>query len=104
IFSSMDLVSAFHQIRVKEDSIPLTSFVCPFGLFEFIVTPFGLTNGPLTCQRLMASILKDFIGVFLFVYLDDIIVFSPDLQTHLQHLESVFKAFKENAIYVKLGK
>lgn len=61
----------------------------PWGLFEYVVMPFGLANSPACFQRFITSVLSEFLGVFCFVYIDDILIFSKDESSHTQHLELV---------------
>ena len=73
-FSTFDLASGFHQIRVAQENAHKTAFSTPYGHFQFKQMPFGLKNVPATFQSLMNSVLSGLQGVELFVYLDDIVI------------------------------
>ncbi|XP_043604719.1 uncharacterized protein LOC122577454 [Bombus pyrosoma] len=81
-FSTFDLASGFHQIRMAREDAHKTAFSTPYGHFQFKRMPFGLKNAPATFQRLMNSVLSGLQGVELFVYLDDIVIYSTSLQEH----------------------
>ncbi|KAL1021133.1 hypothetical protein UPYG_G00009230, partial [Umbra pygmaea] len=104
IFTKLDLRNAYHLIRMKEGDEWLTGFNTPLGHFEYLVMPFGLTNAPAVFQTLINDVLRDFIGNFVFVYLDDILIFSPDYATHVQHVRQVLLRLLENRLFVKAEK
>jgi hypothetical protein len=103
-FSTIDLVSGFHQIQLAEEDTEKTAFSVNGGKYEFTRMPFGLKNAPATFQRVMDCILRDLIGVCCFVYMDDIIIFSSSLQEHKKNLAQVLKRLKEARLKIQPDK
>ena len=104
VFSALDLASGYHQIGVGENSIEKTAFRTSRGHYEFIVMPFGLTNAPSVFQRLMNKIFAKELGVFILVYLDDILIFSENIEDHWQHLRVALGRLREAKLYGRIHK
>jgi hypothetical protein len=78
VFNSLDLVQGYHQIKILKDDVSKTAFKVPFGHFQFKILIFELTNVPAIFQGTMYRILRRYLGKFVLVYLDDILVFSKN--------------------------
>lgn len=104
IFTKLDLRNAYHLVRIKEGDEWKTAFKTPMGHFEYLVMPFGLTNAPAVFQSLINDVLRDFLNRFVFVYLDDILIFSQNLAEHQSHVRQVLQRLLENKLFVKAEK
>ena len=102
VFSTIDLRSGYHHIALGKSSRAKTTFVTPFGKYEFLMVPFGLAQAPAYFQLLMNKVLKGL--KFAMMYLDDIIIFSQDELQHLEHLEIVFSCLREAGLKMKRSK
>ncbi|RLN32946.1 hypothetical protein C2845_PM03G30130 [Panicum miliaceum] len=103
-FSTLDLWSGFHQIRIAPGDEFKTAFKTHHGHFQFKVMPFGLTNAPATFQCLMNAIFEPYMRKFVLVFMDDILVFSKNLNDHAEHLKLVFQVLQQHKLFVKLKK
>ncbi len=104
IFTKLDLRNAYHLVRIREGDEWKTAFNTPRGHFEYLVMPFGLSNSPAVFQALVNDVLRDMVDQFIYVYLDDILIFSSSLQEHVQHVRRVLQRLLENGLFVKVEK
>ena len=96
------LHAGYHHIPLDKSSIPKTAFNSPFGKYEYVKVPFGLTQAPAYFQEIMTGILKDF--PFAIAYLDNIIIFSKTPQEHLSHICMVFEKLRTANLSMKRSK
>ena len=101
VFSSLDLTAGYFQVAVAEQDQEKTAVTTPFGLYQWTRMPFGLCNAPATFQRLMGAVLGDLAFEVLLVYLDDVLVFSRDFESHLEKLDLVLGRLREHGLKLK---
>jgi hypothetical protein len=89
VFSKIDLRSGYHQLRIRPSDIPKTAFITKYGLYEFMVMSFGLTNVPAYFIYLMNTVFMDNLDKFVVVFIDDILVYSHNEQEHEEYLRKV---------------
>jgi hypothetical protein len=104
VFSKIDLRSGYHQLRIRHSGIPKTTFITKYGLYEFIVMSFGLTNAPAFFMNLMNIVFMDYLDKFLVVFMDDILIYSQSEEEHVDHLRMVLQRLREHQLYAKLSK
>lgn len=103
-FSSLDLRSGYWQVPMADADRSKTAFVTPDGLYEFNVMPFGLCNAPATFERMMDNVLRGLKWKTCLCYLDDIVVFSSDFDTHLERLKQVLTCLTSAGLQLNLKK
>ncbi|GJW72198.1 putative reverse transcriptase domain-containing protein [Tanacetum coccineum] len=104
IYSKIDLRSGYHQLRVREEDIPKTTFRTRYGHYEFQVMPFGLTNTPTVFMDLMNHMFKPYLDKFVIVFIDDILIYSRDEKEHEEHLKTILELLKKEELYAKFSK
>ncbi|WVZ89084.1 hypothetical protein U9M48_035538 [Paspalum notatum var. saurae] len=93
----------YHQIKVREEDIPKTAFSTRYGLYEYLVMSFGLTNAPAFFMYLMNSVFMNELDKFVVVFIDDILVYSKNEKEHEEHLRIVLSRLREHKLYAKFS-
>jgi hypothetical protein len=104
VFSKIDLRSGYHQIRIRPEDIPKTSFTTRYGLFEYLVMSFGLSNTPAHFTYLMNLVFMPELDKFVVVFIDDILIYSKNEEMHAKHLRIMLTRLREHQLYAKFSK
>ncbi|WVZ76286.1 hypothetical protein U9M48_024273 [Paspalum notatum var. saurae] len=104
VFSKIDLRSDYHQLKICPSDIPKTAFTTKYGLYEYTVMSFGLTNAPAYFIQLMNSVFMDYLDKFVVVFNDDILIYSKTEAKHEEHLRLVLQRLREHKMYAKFSK
>nr|GEV07463.1 putative reverse transcriptase domain-containing protein [Tanacetum cinerariifolium] len=104
IYSKIDLRSGYHQLRVRDEDIPKTSFRTRYGHYEFQVMSFVLTNAPAVFMDLMNRVYKPYLNKFVIVFIDDILIYSRNKEEHANHLRIILELLKKEKLYAKFSK
>lgn len=103
-FSSIDLHSGYHQVRIHPADVHKTAFRTRYGHYEFLVLPFGLTNAPATFMNLMNDVMRPHLDEFIIVFIDDILVYSKTFEEHQQHVRKALDLLRQHQLYAKRSK
>jgi hypothetical protein len=104
VFSKIDLRFGYHQLKIRASNIPKTAFITRYGLYEYMVMSFGLTNTPAYFMYLMNKVFMEYLDKSVVVFIDDILIFSENQEEHNKHLHLVLQKLRENQLYAKLNK
>jgi hypothetical protein len=104
VFSKIDLRSGYHQIKIRASDIPKMAFSTRYGLYEYLVMSFGLTNAPKYFMYLMNSVFMPKLDKFVVVFIDDILVYSKNEDEHTMHLHIVLQRLRGHHLYAKFSK
>src|ERR1041385_7386575 len=104
VFSKIDLRTGYYQLKIKKEDIPKPSFTTRYGLYEFTVMSFGLTNAPAYFMGIMNKVFMDFLDKFVVVFIDDILIYSRSEEEHKQHLRTVLERPRAHRLYAKFSK
>src|SRR3954463_12198485 len=104
VFSKIDLRSGYHQLKIREHDIPKTAFTTRYGLYEYTVMSFGLSNAPAYFMSMVNKVFMEYLDKFVVVFIDDILVFSKSEEEHEQHLRMVLDKLREHQLYAKFSK
>ena len=96
VFSKIDLRTGYHQLKIKKEDIPKTAFTTRYGLYEYTVMSFGLTNAPAFFMHMMNKVFMDFLDKFVVVFIDDILIYSKSNEEHAKHLRAVLQPLRDH--------
>jgi hypothetical protein len=104
LFSKIDLRSGYHQMKIRPEDTPKTTFITRYREYEFIVVSFGLTNAPDYFMNMMNKVFMDKLDKFIVVFIDYILIYSSTTEEHEQHLRVVLEKLRQNQLYAKFSK
>ena len=103
-FSKRDLRSGYHELRIRDSDIPKIAFRTQYGHFKYAVMLFGLTNAPSAFMVLMNIVFKQYLDLFVIVFIDDILIYSRNKEEHASHLRIIQQILKDRQLFSKISK
>jgi hypothetical protein len=104
MFSKINLRSSYHQLKIRASNIPKITFITIYGLYEYTVMSFGLTNPPAYVMYLMNKVFMEYLDKFVVVFINDILIYSKDEEEHEKHLHLVLQKLRDHRLYAKMSK
>ena len=104
IFTTLDAYSGYWQVPIRQEDRPKTAFVCHAGTYQYKRMPFGLTNAPATFQRALDMILTKYKWQTCLIYLDDVIIYSKNVEEHIQHVDEILHCLSKAGVTLKIKK
>ena len=104
VFSKIYLRSGYHQIKIRPEDIPKIAFSTRYGLYDYLVMSFGLTNAHVYFMYLMNSVFMPELDKFVVVFIDDILIYSENKADHAEHLRIILSRLREHKLYAKFSK
>ncbi|GJW55605.1 putative reverse transcriptase domain-containing protein [Tanacetum coccineum] len=104
VYPKIDLRSGYHQLRIREVDIPITTFRTRYGHYKFQVMSFGFTNAPAVFMDLMNQVCKPYLYKFVIVFIDDILIYSKNKEEHREYLKTILELLKKEQLYAKFSK
>jgi hypothetical protein len=104
VFSKINLCSSYHEIKIRPYDIPKTAFSTQYGLYEYLVMSFGLTNAPAYFMYLMNLVFMPELDKFIVVFIDGILIYSKNEEDHAKHLHIVLQRLRDHQLYAKFSK
>jgi hypothetical protein len=104
VFSMIDLRTGYHQLKIRATDIPKIAFTTRYGLYEYTIMSFGLTNAPAYFMNLMNKVFMEFLDKFVVVFIDDMLIYSKSEEEHATHLRLILETLREHQLYAKFSK
>jgi hypothetical protein len=104
VFLKIDLRLGYHQLRIRPSDIPKMAFITKYGLYEYTIMSFGLTNALAFFMYLMNNVFMDYLDKFVVVFIDDILIYSQNEEEHEEHSKMVLQRLREHQLYANLNK